>query len=236
MTDVVANITVGSRYYDLTTYTYYGYDSGPNLYYGDVESSGILGNDNKEYTIHGVRWAAESPTSRVYLRLDNPTIQASDGYTAYSNIFSSITIGSTTLLFANIIGGFTVDGGVAFYWARSTNPFGSVGSITQVTFSGVSGAPYGLEVYNSTGKLVISITSRLPRFVATGTVRVNAGQSTNVFISGLQNNDSWDVIVSTEPISSNGIVLASSAVYSGYFTISNNDAYDSDFTYWVLRT
>jgi hypothetical protein len=95
---------------------------------------------------------------------------------------------------------------------------------------------YGLEIYNSTGVLVVAVTSRLPRFVATGTVRVNAGQSATIFISGLQNDDSWDVIVSTEPISSNGVVLASSTVFSGYFVISNNDAYNSDFTYWVLRT
>ena len=194
MTAVTVKITVGSQYFDLTGYTYYGYDSGPNLYYGAVEPSVIVGNDNKEYVVHGVRWAQESPTSRVYLRLDNPLINASDGYTAYSNIFSSITIGATTLLFADIIGGFTVDGGVAFYWARSTNPFGSVGSETNVVFSGVREGPYGFAIYNSSGDLVLDVNdiAALYKSSYAGSVSTNSGQktlSTNISAPGVLTSD-----------------------------------------------
>lgn len=96
---------------------------------------------------------------------------------------------------------------------------------------------YGLEIYNESGVAVITITTRLPRFVATGTTLINAGQSKTIFITGLQNSDSWDVVVASEPTpnSSGGIPTSTVSVYSGYFVINNNSVRDGNFTYWVLR-
>lgn len=161
MTSRALEVTVGSQYYSATGYTYYGYDSGPNLYYGSMGSSSFVGTNNKEYTVHGVRWAAESPNNRVYLRLDNSAISSSQSYTIYKSLFTSIKIGSVTLNSADIVSGFTVTGGVAFYWNVSANPFGSVGSTTNLTFNGVEDGPFGIEIYGSDGtKTVISPATR----------------------------------------------------------------------------
>lgn len=194
MANRTVNITVDSQYFDVTGYTYYGYDSGPNLYYGDIGSNGIVGSDGKEYTIHGIRWAAESPNNRVYLRLDNPTITSSQSYTAYTSLFTSIQIGSTTLSTTNIVSGFTVNGGVAFYWNVPSNPFGSVGGVTNVLFSGVNIGPYGIEIYSSSGVLVLGSYDIAALYKAsyTGSVSTNSGQktlATNITATGVLTSD-----------------------------------------------
>lgn len=238
LTKIGMSITVGSGYLSSTGYTYYGYDSGPNLYYGSIAPRVLVGSDdNKEYVVHACRWSAGD--SRVYLRLDNPDILATDVYTDYLKVFGGLTIGTTLFKASDISDGFEVDGGVGFYWdGITTNPFGSVGSTTDILFTGAQKGPFGLEIYNASGDLIIDITSRLPRFVATGTLAINAGQSSTVYITGLQNNDTWDVIAAAEPTSSSagGMPISIVAVYSGYFTITNDGVYDGNFTYWVLRT
>lgn len=191
MTSRVIEVTVGSQYYSVTGYTYYGYDSGPNLFYGDIRSNVLVGTDGEEYIVHGIRWAAESPNSRVYLRLDNPTITSSQSYTVYKSLFTSVKIGSVTLNSADIVSGFTVDGGVGLYWNRSTNPFGSVGSTTTILFNGVSNGPYGLEIYNSSGVPVVTLTDRLVRYVSYHEGSLNAGQTTTIAVPGLTNDGTW---------------------------------------------
>lgn len=95
---------------------------------------------------------------------------------------------------------------------------------------------YGLEIYNESGVAVITITTRLPRFVSTGTVSVSAGQSQNVFIAGLQNDDSWNIMVAPLPASSATTLAYSIAKYSGYFIINNNSTYNMSYEYWVVRS
>lgn len=191
MANVVFPITVGEFYFDLTGYTYYGYDSGPNAFYGDIGSSVFVGVDGKEYIVHATRWAAESPNNRVYLRLDNPTISASDGWQSYRNVFTSYTVGSTTLSSSAIVNGFTVDGGVGFYWNVVSNPFGAVGGTTNISLNGVFSGAYGLEIYNSSGTPVVTITDRLVRYVSYHTGTLSGNQTTSISVPGVTNDGTW---------------------------------------------
>lgn len=193
MANVVLPITVGSAYLASTGYTYYGYDSGPTLFYGDIGSSVFVGTDGKEYIVHATRWAAESPNNRAYLRLDNSTISASDGWQTYAAVFGSITVGSTTLSSSAIVSGFTVNGGVGFYWNVVSNPFGSVGGITNLSLNGVFSGAYGLEIYNSSGTPVVTLTDRLVRYVSYHAGTLAAGQTTGIVVPGLTNNGTWGV-------------------------------------------
>jgi len=236
MANVVLPITVGEFYFDLTGYTYYGHDSGPNAFYGDIGSSVFVGLDGKEYIVHAIRWAAESPNNRVYLRLDNPNISASDGWQTYGGVFSSITVGSTTLSSGAIVNGFTVDGGVGFYWNVVSNPFGSVGGTTDLSLNGVLSGAYGLEVYNAYGVAIITITKRLPRFVALGTTSANSGQTTTVFVAGMSNNDSWNVLVAPIPSTGPSVLAYNVSKFTGFFTIQNTSAVNMSYEYWILRS
>jgi len=191
MANVVFPITVGSAYLASTGYTYYGYDSGPTLFYGDIGSSVFVGVGGKEYIVHGTRWAAESPNNRVYLRLDNPTISASDSWQSYRDVFTSYTVGSTTLSSSAIVSGFTVDGGVGFYWNVVSNPFGAVGGTTNISLNGVLSGAYGLEIYNSSGTLVVTLTDRLVRYVSYHFGSLTANQSTTIDVPGLTNDGTW---------------------------------------------
>lgn len=184
-------VTVGSKYYSVTGYTYYGYDSGPNLYYGSIGSSVFTGLDGREYVLHAVRWAAESPNNRVYLRLDHPDIYYGEPTSNYIGVFTSMTIGSTTVTKNNVASAQTLDGAVLFYWNVATNPFGSVGSNTSVTFNGAGDGPYGLEIYNSSGTPVVTITDRLVRYVSYHSGTLTASQTTTINVPGITNDGTW---------------------------------------------
>lgn len=186
-------VTVGSKYYSATGYTYYGYDSGPNLFYGSIGSSVFTGLDGREYVLHAVRWAAESPNNRVYLRLDHPDIYYGEPTSNYIGVFTSMTIGSTTVTKNNVATAQTLDGAVLFYWNVASNPFGSVGSKTAVKFNGIGDGPYGLEIYNSSGTPVVTITDRLVRYVSYHSGVLDAGQSTLISIPGLTNDGTWGI-------------------------------------------
>lgn len=186
-------VTVGSKYYSATGYTYYGYDSGPNLYYGSIGSSVFTGLDGREYVLHAVRWAAESPNNRVYLRLDHPDIYYGEPTSNYIGVFTSMTIGSTTVTKNNVASAQTLDGAVLFYWNVATNPFGSVGSNTSVTFNGAGDGPYGLEIYNSSGTPVVTITDRLVRYVSYHSGTLTASQTTTINVPGITNDGTWGV-------------------------------------------
>lgn len=242
MTTRVMKVTVGSQYYNVTGYTYYGYDSGPNLFYGGIDSAVLVGADGKEYTVHGCRWAAESPNNRVYLRLNNPTISASDSYTSYTSLFSAITIGSATLTNSTIASGFTIDGAVAFYWNVPSNPFGSVGSITTLSFSGVNEGPFGLQVFDSSGALKVDITSALVAIAGVDSVTISANSSVQINIAGLDNSGVWKVFLEGFLYSGGfplyyAISQPSVAYSSGYYTLTNNDSnYTWSGTSFVYRS
>jgi len=52
---------------------------------------------------------------------------------------------------------------------------------------------YGLEVYNSAGVKIISLSDRLTRFVSHGTVTVGLNSYVDVPTTGMANNDTWGV-------------------------------------------
>jgi|TARA_R110000796_G_scaffold157891_1_gene274639 hypothetical protein len=58
---------------------------------------------------------------------------------------------------------------------------------------------YGMEVYNASGTKMISHTDRLIRFVATGTVTANSSGYADVTVTGMANNDTWEVTLGDIP-------------------------------------
>jgi len=59
--------------------------------------------------------------------------------------------------------------------------------------------PYGLEVYNASGVKMVSHTDRLIRFVSTGTVTANSSGYADVTVTGMANNDTWEVTLGNIP-------------------------------------
>jgi len=107
-------------------------------------------------------------------------------------------------------------------------------------------ATHGLEVYNSSGVKIISPDSWLTRFAASGTVTqtINAGATSSAInVSGMQNNNSWDVLIShvnKSMTSSSGYVVLNNITvskYSGYFKITNDNTSGSinNVDYLVTR-
>lgn len=104
---------------------------------------------------------------------------------------------------------------------------------------------YGLEVYNSSGTKIISVADRLTRFVVTGTVSVPYESYADVPISGMADNDTWGV-----SLSSLGAVFQFSTVeitflkqtnnlrisyYGGSNPFGQTPAPTMDVTYYVFR-
>ena len=93
---------------------------------------------------------------------------------------------------------------------------------------------YGIEVFNSSGTKVLELSNRVARFVQTGNGQaVNASSSVNISVTGMQNNDSWDVIVMSE---TSGFITFTISKNTGYFTVTNNSGLNTTISYWVLRT
>jgi hypothetical protein len=91
---------------------------------------------------------------------------------------------------------------------------------------------YGLEVYNSSGNTVLSFTSRVPRFVQSGTVTANS-TGTTVTVTGLANNDSWDVIAFPVNYTYVGLTIT---LNSGSFTVKTQITTTINVDYWVIRS
>jgi len=89
---------------------------------------------------------------------------------------------------------------------------------------------YGLEVYNSSGNTVLSYTSRVPRFVQSGTFTVNTSVRANIAVSGMENNDSWNVFL--QPLLSTWVNLKYSK-NTGFFLVSTSS--NTSVSYWVVR-
>ena len=58
---------------------------------------------------------------------------------------------------------------------------------------------YGLQVWNSAGRLVVDYSDRLVQFVSYGTVTANSSGYANVSVSGMANNDTWGVALGEIP-------------------------------------
>lgn len=221
-------ILVGSRVF--LSNTYYGFDTGPTIYYGTAYSTEFVGKDGELYIVHACRWYTGNNT---YMRLDNPNISSSDSYTSYTtSVFDSITIGSTTYSASSVNSGFTVNGGAGMFWNTSSSPFSSVGTTTNLVLNGVEVGPYGFEVFSSTGDLVLSPGRQKINIIDTGSVAVNAGTTSgNISCEGLTSSNS-DTIAIIIRVGFNGIVINR---YTGYFTITNSTAANTTIHYITAR-
>lgn len=95
---------------------------------------------------------------------------------------------------------------------------------------------FGLQLFNSAGQLILDTSSRVARFVASGTTgSIPVDSYVDIYITGIQNNDSWNVVIDV-PLGSGGSVT----VYSGYFRLSNlasaGATQAATFNYWVVRS
>lgn len=228
--------------YNNNSFSFYGFDTGPNLYYGTCRNAYFQGKDNKFYKIHACRWTGDDSLKSVYLRVDGSHILKSNGIDAYTDeVFDNLIIGSTSFSSTNIGSkSFIENGYIGYYWEDiSTNPFGSTGSTTICKMSAVSSGPYGAEFYNSNGKITLSIVDRVSRFVSTG-VTPSVAPTSSYFqaVAGMENNDTWQVFANISGLAG-GITGLSYTLQksTGGFTITNNDTNNShQYEFWVLKT
>ena len=91
---------------------------------------------------------------------------------------------------------------------------------------------YGLEVYNSSGNTVLAYTSRVPRFVQSGTFTSLKTSNTDITVTGMQNNDSWDVFL----VANIALVDIRYKLNTGFFTATNGSVANTTVEYWVVRS
>lgn len=124
--------------------------------------------------------------------------------------------------------------GTATWNAYTANGNTNGGGNTGWVFAG-----YGLQVFNSSGTVIIDVADRLPRYVANGSINSLAyNASVNTAISGMTNTDTWLVlaimsndIAADDPTSGFTIVKG-----TGSFTLTNTYAANSSFYWWVFKS
>tara|TARA_R110002012_G_scaffold203402_1_gene372771 strand:+ start:258 stop:557 length:300 start_codon:yes stop_codon:yes gene_type:complete len=97
---------------------------------------------------------------------------------------------------------------------------------------------HGLEVYAANGELLIDVSSRMTRSVASGTTSSIAdGGSVSVTVPNMTNSAYWQVFVAANsPPQNINARFQDCTRYSGYFTITNNMGTASTFDYVVVRS
>ena len=91
---------------------------------------------------------------------------------------------------------------------------------------------YGLEIYNSSGNTVLAYTSRVPRFVQSGTFTLNGSSNTNITVTNMANNDSWDVFL----VANSHVIDIRYSLNTGFFNAVNGSAIPALVEYWVVRS
>jgi hypothetical protein len=92
---------------------------------------------------------------------------------------------------------------------------------------------YGIEIFNSSGVKVLELSNRVPRFVQNGTGTVAASSTSTVSVTGMQNNDSWNVFVYESGSGFAGLTVTKN---TGSFTITNTYTFSRTYYYWVVRS
>ncbi len=92
---------------------------------------------------------------------------------------------------------------------------------------------FGIEVYGPSGNTLLSMSSRVPRFVQNGTFTLNSAANTTVNVPNMQNNDSWDVFLAANASASVDLRLA---LNTGFFSVRNASAENTLVAYWVVRS
>ena len=93
---------------------------------------------------------------------------------------------------------------------------------------------YGIELRNASGNVIVEMTGRYPRFVSSGTIPDMAALSTTyVTISGMANNDTWEVYVSGGTQLVHKVTVTKETNRFGVYNTHN--ATLTGWQYWVLR-
>lgn len=97
---------------------------------------------------------------------------------------------------------------------------------------------YGLQVWNSSGTLIVDLTSRLPRLHESGvTAAIPASGSVIVTVTGLDTGATWYI----SHVGDSGSTYPSYSVTkgSGQFTVTNNSTINSianGVYWWVFKS
>lgn len=110
---------------------------------------------------------------------------------------------------------------------------------------------YGLQVFNSSGNLILDYTSRVSRFVLSGTTSTLSENNgyVDITVPNMTNTDTWIVAVAESVLADS---TYQSMIYlrytvqknSGNFRITNTSASngsnsgkcDASFNYWVFKS
>lgn len=105
---------------------------------------------------------------------------------------------------------------------------------------------YGLQVFNSSGTLMIDISDRFSRFVEVGvTSSIVSGAYVDIYISGMVANDSWNMHTSCNSTTDPFYFQFKESVTknAGYFRITNTSTYTlgtpppaTAYNYWVTKS
>ena len=94
---------------------------------------------------------------------------------------------------------------------------------------------YGLEIYNTSGNTVLSYTSRVPRFVQSGTFTLVGSNTVNTTVTGLANNDSWNVFAVANNFGT-GLSLRITKSTDLFSTQMPGNSGNNIISYWVTRS
>lgn len=109
------------------------------------------------------------------------------------------------------------------------------GLFRSTTGASAGGGLYGLQILNNSSVPIIDLSSRVPRFVMSGTTStIVPGGSATINVPDMQNDDTWTILYT---LVNGGGQYGTVAKYSGYFTITN-ESQDSSlaWNYWVIRS
>lgn len=153
-------------------------------------------------------------------------IQSSPNCNAYINSTNGSSYSSTHSLI------------VTFYNTGnySVNVFQSFQSRTYTLSGTVSTPPpYGVEVFNSSGTKVLSITDRVNRFVANGSFTISAGDtSKTITVTGMTNTDSFQIFFT--PSGGDSVFISASKGTDQFTCTIAQQADDVTFSYLVMAS
>lgn len=91
---------------------------------------------------------------------------------------------------------------------------------------------FGIEIYGPNGNTLLSMSNRVPRFVQQGTFNLNINQTVNTTVTGMANNDSWDVFLAAGNSGNSWNV----ALNTNLFSTRHLGGVNTVMSYWVTRS
>ncbi len=170
-------------------------------------------------------WTVNATTADVPTLSGSFTINSNSGSFTISAIADLITEGVETYT-------------ISVRTGSISGPIVAESTLTINDTSVPTGGQYGLQVFNSSGALILDISSRLPRFVMSGlTSTIASGASTNITVTDMQNTDNWLVFAIDSDVNRTSFIAYTITKNNGFFTITNSMAETTaSFYYWVFRS